>query len=95
MLPSVMSLLSFEDSDDLDSSDVQSDLEPLLQRQEAPTHPRTRELKASSNGQPKAGNAGSPGPAGREYRLTNMAAGTGTIYSLIVGVINYPNPMPL
>ncbi len=73
-----MSLVSFGDSDEeLDSSDVQSDVEPLLQQHHDSSHPRVRVLKATTSGSPKARNGGSLGPAGRQYRLTNLAAGTG------------------
>ena len=98
-----MSLVSFGDSDEeLDSSDFQSDVEPLLQHHDS-SNRKVKELKKGStitNGLPKAedttGSLGPerevsslrereegesqavPGPAGRRYRLTNMAAGTGS-----------------
>lgn len=73
-----MSLISFGDSDEELSSDVQSDVEPLLQHE----NPKLKELKSPTitNGSPRARSSGSPGPPGRQYRLTNMAAGAGSFH---------------
>ena len=65
------------------SSDAMNDREPLLQRrgENGPSSSTTTRLQAT-NGAPGVAASTSTRPAGGEYRLTNMAAGTGKVLSL-------------